>query len=124
MLKFKSNLKLLYKKNLSFYYYGGLKNNFCTEEFPAPKFKTNLTNEMETAKKQIFWRVRNIGQLELEYIIMKWYNSQNLSLEELRQFSEEILEMENPEMNRYFVMFEPAPDNLVFTKKIQKFMFE
>lgn len=90
-------------------------------EFEAPKFKTNLNDDYEIAKKQVFWRLRNIGQKELEYLIMKWYDDQNMNLEELKKFSEEILEMENPEMNKYFVNFQPAPSNLVYTQKIQKY---
>ena len=95
--------------------------NFC--EF-VPKFKSNLSVDFETAKKQTFWRIRNIGQLELEFIVMKWYDKQNLNYDELKHFSEEVLEMENPEMNKYFVQFESVPDNLVFTQKIQKFVLD
>lgn len=99
--------------------------NYFSEEYITPKFKTNLNlNDLEIAKKQIFWRIRNIGQLELEFLIMKWYNNQNLSLIELKQFSEEVLEMENPEMNKYFMFFEPPSESLVFTKKIQEFLLQ
>jgi succinate dehydrogenase flavin-adding protein (antitoxin of CptAB toxin-antitoxin module) len=92
---------------------------FC--EF-VPKFKSNLSADMETAKKQTFWRIRNIGQLELEFIVMKWYEKQNLSYDELKKFSEEVLEMENPEMNKYFVQFEAVPENLIYTQKIQNYV--
>jgi len=91
-----------------------------TEE--PPKFKTNLINDYNTAKKQVFWRIRNIGQLELEYIVMKWYDKQNMNLEELKSFSEEVLEMENPDMNKYFVKMVPAAEHLVYTRKIQNFI--
>lgn len=87
-----------------------------------PKFKTNLINDYNTAKKQVFWRIRNIGQLELEYIVMKWYDKQEMSLEELKGFSEEVLEMENPDMNKYFVKMVPAAEHLVYTRKIQHFI--
>ncbi len=97
---------------------------FC-EEVQPPKFKTNLVNDYETAKKQVFWRMRNIGQKELEYIVMKWYAEQSFkTLEELRKFSEEVLEMENPEMNKYFVKMDPAAENLVYTRKIQQFILD
>lgn len=88
----------------------------------VPRFKSNLSNDFETAKKQTFWRIRNIGQLELEFIVMKWYEQQKLSLKELNEFSEEVLEMENPEMNKYFVQFESVPDEKVYTQKIQKYV--
>ena len=94
------------------------------EEYPIPKFKTNILSDYETARKQVFWRVRNIGQLELEFVMMKWFEKQNLNLEELRAFSEEVLEMENPDMNRYFLKFEEAPEDLVYTRRIQKFLRE
>lgn len=50
---------------------------------------------------------------------MKWYgkNQEKLNLEELKKFSEEVLEMENPDLNKYFVMFVPANDKLLFTFK-------
>ncbi len=97
--------------------------SFC--EFPIPKFRTNINNEdRSTAEKQVFWRIRNIGQLELEFLIMKWYNenSANMSLADLVEFSEEVLEMENPDMNKYFMAFEPPTEKLKYTKKIQDFL--
>ena len=97
-------------------------NDGEVEEYPIPKFKTNILSDFEIAKKQVFWRVRNIGQLELEFVMMKWFEQQNLNLEELRAFAEEVLEMENPDMNKYFLKFEEAPENFVFTKRIQKFL--
>jgi succinate dehydrogenase flavin-adding protein (antitoxin of CptAB toxin-antitoxin module) len=125
-------MKFIFKSNLGKYNY----TKFNVTRFPckflcqseqlleAPKFKTNLKDDLEIAKKQVFWRIRNIGQLELEHVIMKWYAEQNLNLSELKQFSEEVLEMENPEMNMYFVQFEPAPENLNYTQKIQNFILK
>ena len=112
-----------------------LKSNFFkTKIFPMkyfcedltikapPKFKTNLVDDFATAKKQVFWRIRNIGQKELEYILMKWYDHQTMTMEEMKRFSVEVLEMENPDMNKYFVKMEQAPENLEFTLKIQYFI--
>ena len=45
-----------------------------------------------------------------------------MNLEELKSFSEEVLEMENPDMNKYFVKMVPAADHLVYTRKIQNFI--
>lgn len=79
---------------------------------------------METAKKQIFWRIRNLGQLELEFIVFKWYdaNNKDLGIKELKAFSEEVLEMENPDLNRYLVSMQPADSSLVYTNKIQNYV--
>ncbi len=79
---------------------------------------------MATARKQIFWRIRNLGQLELEFIVFKWYDNhaKDLGIEELKAFSEEILEMENPDLNKYLVNMQPADPNLVFTNKIQNYI--
>jgi len=85
----------------------------------VPKFKINLSEDYQLAKKQVFWRIRNIGQLELEFLLMKWYESQNMNLEQLKQFTEEVLQMENPEMNKYFVKFDAPPENHIYTKQIQ-----
>jgi succinate dehydrogenase flavin-adding protein (antitoxin of CptAB toxin-antitoxin module) len=85
----------------------------------VPKFKINLSEDYELAKKQVFWRIRNIGQLELEFLLMKWYERQNMNLEQLKQFTEEVLQMENPEMNKYFVKFDAPPENHLYTKQIQ-----
>lgn len=120
---------MMMKKTLNFlkinkYFSKSLPCKFFCENISenVPRFKTNLSNDVATAKKQVFWRIRNIGQKELEYIIMKWYDKQNLTYEEMKKFSEEVLEMENPDMNNYFVKMDPAPENLEFTRRIQHFI--
>ena len=89
-----------------------------------PKFKTNLSGDVETAKKQIFWRIRNLGQLELEYIVFKWYDvhSKDMTSEDLKAFSEEVLEMENPDLNKYLVNMHVADPSLVYINKIQEYV--
>jgi succinate dehydrogenase flavin-adding protein (antitoxin of CptAB toxin-antitoxin module) len=120
---------MMMKKTLNFlkmnkFFVKPLPSKFFCENIAenVPRFKTNLSNDVATAKKQVFWRIRNIGQKELEYIIMKWYDKQNLSYDEMKKFSEEVLEMENPDMNNYFVKMDPAPENLEFTRRIQHFI--
>jgi succinate dehydrogenase flavin-adding protein (antitoxin of CptAB toxin-antitoxin module) len=97
----------------------GLKSvrNFCSSV--VPRFNIKLSEDFLTAKKQVFWRIRNIGQLELEFLLMKWYEKQDMNLDQLREFTAEVLEMENPEMNQYFVKFDQPTDNMSFTKQIQ-----
>lgn len=104
-------------------------NKFCTnnsqkpEYIEPPKFQTNLNSDLEIAKKQIFWRIRNLGQLELEWVVFKWYDAhqEKLSLGELKEFSEEVLEMENPELNNYLVNFKEADKKLKYVNKIQEY---
>jgi hypothetical protein len=45
-----------------------------------------------------------------------------MKIDELKEFSTEVLEMENPELNKYFINFEKAPENLKYTNIIQKTM--
>jgi succinate dehydrogenase flavin-adding protein (antitoxin of CptAB toxin-antitoxin module) len=85
----------------------------------VPKFKIDLSNDYELARKQVFWRIRNIGQLELEFLLMKWYEQQTMNLDQLKDFTEEVLQMENPDMNKYFVKFDAPSENLPYVKKIQ-----
>lgn len=94
---------------------------FSLEQLDVPKFKTNISDDIVTARKQVFWRIRNLGQLELEYVIMRWYEEkgQNFNLEQLKSFSEEVLEMDNPDLNKYFVQLIPAGDSLEYTRQIQ-----
>jgi succinate dehydrogenase flavin-adding protein (antitoxin of CptAB toxin-antitoxin module) len=95
-----------------------LRKNLFTE-YTIPRFNIDLSNDFELAKKQVFWRIRNIGQLELEFLLMKWFEQQNMNLDQLKQFTKEVLEMENPEMNKYFVKFDSPPEEYNYTKKIQ-----
>lgn len=80
----------------------------------------SLSNDINIAKKQVFWRVRNIGQKELELLIGDWWEKYNntLSLQEIKDFSKEILEMDNPTMNKYFVKLEDPSNQLIYTRKI------
>lgn len=84
------------------------------------KSKFTLDHDFEVAKKQVYWRIRNIGQRELEMLIGEWFdeNLSKLSLSELNEFSREVLSMENPELNHYFVKLEEVPEDLKYTKLI------
>jgi succinate dehydrogenase flavin-adding protein (antitoxin of CptAB toxin-antitoxin module) len=95
-----------------------IKRNFC-RDLTA---KIILNEDITIAKKQIFWRLRNMGQLELEIILMRWWeeNKNQMSMNELEEFSKEVLEKEIPELNLYFINFQPAPDDLKYISTIQK----
>ena len=86
--------------------------------------KLNLNQDINIAKKQIWWRIRNMGQLELEIILMRWWekNHATMTMEEMKEFTKEVLEKEIPDLNVYFVNFKPAPESLKYTSIIQKDM--
>lgn len=116
----KSTLFGFYKSIPMRNYFKSSMKFFNTETAESvPKFKINLSEDYQLAKKQVFWRIRNIGQLELEFLLMKWYENQNMNLKQLKQFTEEVLQMENPEMNKYFVKFDVPPESHIYTKQIQ-----
>jgi succinate dehydrogenase flavin-adding protein (antitoxin of CptAB toxin-antitoxin module) len=92
---------------------------FCTV---VPKFHITLSNDINIARKQVFWRVRNMGQLELEVILSRWWekNESTLNLEEMNKFVKDVLEVEIPDLNKYFVNFQPAGEELGYINKIQR----
>ncbi len=98
--------------------YSNSKYKVQEQNITTPEFK--LSDTMETAKKQIYWRIRNIGQRELEMLIMSWYdaNKDSLSINQLKEFNNEVLNMDIPEMNTYFVKLEPLLPELKFSKSI------
>jgi len=94
---------------------------FCGRVFDEnlkPIFDTS--NNLEIARKQVYWRIRNIGQKELELLIGDWWdkNKENLSIKEINEFNDEVLRMDNSDMNNYFVKFIQPPENLIYTKRI------
>ena len=93
---------------------------FCSNENRIIFKPDVLSNDLETAKKQVYWRIRNIGQRELEMLIGDWWeaNKTKLNINQLIEFNKEVLEMENPDMNKYFVKLDPPSDNMFYTKKI------
>ena len=99
-----------------------IKKLFSLKDLTA---KINLNNDIQIAKKQVFWRIRNMGQLELELILMKWWesNSHKMNLDDLKEFSKEVLEKEIPELNTYFVNYEVAPESMKYISSIQKEIF-
>ena len=94
------------------------KKAFCQDL----RAKINLNEDINIAKKQIFWRLRNMGQLELEIILLRWWeqNNSKMTLNELKDFTKEVLEKEIPELNTYFINYQPAPEEMTYINIIQK----
>lgn len=88
----------------------GIKPNFTLDE------------NINIAKKQVYWRIRNIGQKELELLIGNWWekNNENMKFSEISEFNKEVLEMDNPTMNKYFVKLEKPEEKLKYTYEILK----
>ena len=95
-----------------------------TEIDELTSFKINLSNDLATAKRQVLWRVRNFGQLELEVLVGKWAeeNISKMGLNELQQFTEEILQKEVVELDGYFLKQREIPENCHLTKQINDFI--
>lgn len=114
-LKFKNYLNLItfsrFKVGVSFTINeNGIKPNFTLDE------------NIIIAKKQVYWRIRNIGQKELELLIGNWWekNNENMKFSEISEFNKEVLEMDNPTMNKYFVKLEKPEEKLKYTYEILK----
>jgi len=90
-----------------------------------PIFKIILNDDINVAKKQVKWRVRNMGQLELEVLLLKWYdkNESKLSLEDLKEFTKEVLELEIPELNKYLLQHQPLPKNSKYLDELINFHY-
>ena len=84
----------------------------------TPEFKVD--SNIDNARKQIYWRIRNIGQREIEMLVLSWYDNMKnkLSLEQLNLFNDEVLNMDLPEMNNYFIKLDIIPEELRFTSEI------
>jgi succinate dehydrogenase flavin-adding protein (antitoxin of CptAB toxin-antitoxin module) len=77
----------------------------------ATTFKIKLNDDLNVAKKQVLWRIRNLGQLELEVLIGRWAqeNINLMSIGELKLFTEEILEKEVVDLDGYFLKGKELP---------------
>ena len=87
-------------------------------------FKINLSTDIATAKRQVLWRVRNFGQLELEVLVGKWAaeNVSKMSLNDLQQFTTQILEKETMELDGYFLKHREIPENCPYIKQINEYI--
>ena len=63
-------------------------------------------------RKQIMYRCGHIGTKELEIVLRDWLelNSGNMSYEDLEQFDKDVLDIENPQMQRYLMNGDPIQE--------------
>lgn len=61
--------------------------------------------EIDGYKRQIMYRSKHIGTKELEIILSDWLtlNMDKMTYGDLEQFDSDILDMENPQLQRYLV---------------------
>ena len=96
----------------AFKYIGGIRYNFWSkeeaEDFTHPLKQANYIcnprpKNLEGFKKQTVFRWKHLGMKELEIIIGDWIemNADKMSYEELAQFEEEVIQVENPILFRY-----------------------
>jgi succinate dehydrogenase flavin-adding protein (antitoxin of CptAB toxin-antitoxin module) len=84
-------------------------------------FKRFCIKDVNILKKSLYWRLRNLGQLEVELIIMNWYKNNENSFKEndLKEFYDEMNQIETNEMNDYFIKLKNVPNNKKYSIKIQ-----
>ena len=60
-------------------------------------------------RKQIQYRCGHIGTKELEIVLRDWLelNAGDMNYDELEQFDKDVLDIENPQMQRYLMNGEP-----------------
>ncbi|CDW86288.1 UNKNOWN [Stylonychia lemnae] len=83
--------------------------------------------EIEGYKRQLYYRCSHIGTKELEIILGDWLklNMHNMSYADLEEFDNNILDIENPQLQRYFVNGEPIKDfhlNNKYVKIVQDYV--
>jgi len=90
-----------------------------------PKFIIEINNDINIAKKQVAWRIRNMGQLEIEFLLMKWFDKygDEMSLDQLKNLTTEVLEQEIPELNKYLLRKEPLPQNSKYLREIYNYHY-
>ena len=95
---------------------------FCDQT----SFKIKLSEDITTAKMQVLWRVRNFGQLELEVLVGRWIEPKinNMSMEELRLFTDEILEKEVVELDGYLLKNKDIPEGRHYTKLLKDYLYQ
>ena len=61
--------------------------------------------DIDAYRRQIFYRCGHIGTKELEIVLRDWLrlNQETMSYEDLEQFDSDILDIENPQLQRYLV---------------------
>jgi succinate dehydrogenase flavin-adding protein (antitoxin of CptAB toxin-antitoxin module) len=90
----------------------------------ATSFKIKLNDDLNVAKRQVLWRIRNLGQLELEVLIGRWAedNVNLMSISDLKLFTEEILEKEVVDLDGYFLKGKELPMETKYPFIIKKYL--
>ena len=95
---------------------------FCTnqknEDFTHPLRQANYIcnprpSEVEAFRRQTLFRWKHLGIKELEIIIGDWVemNIDKMSFEDLEQFEEEVIQVENPVLFQYLCDNKPLNDD-------------
>ena len=68
--------------------------------------------EIDAYKRQLFDRCTHIGTKELEIVLGDWLklNMHKLNYQDLEEFDSDVLDVENPQLQRYLVNGEPLRD--------------
>ncbi len=56
-------------------------------------------------KKQLYYRCKRMGSLEVEVVLTRWLDShlEEMSEEQVRQFDHEVVQLENPVLHAYLL---------------------
>ena len=65
--------------------------------------------DINAFKRQIMYRASHIGTKELEILLRDWLllNQDNLSYDDVVEFDDQVINIENPQLQRYLVNGEP-----------------
>ena len=88
------------------------------EDFTHPLKQANYVwsprpKDLESFKKQTLFRWKHLGMKELEIIIGDWLdlNIEKMNYEDLDQFEEEVVQVENPVLYSYLCDAKPLNDD-------------
>ena len=70
---------------------------------------SNKPTEINGYRKQIYYRCGHIGTKELEIVLVDWLtmNTNNMTYSDLEQFDADVLDIENPQLQRYLMNGDP-----------------
>ena len=70
---------------------------------------SNKPEDIIGYRKQIMYRCGHIGTKELEIVLRDWLeiNASNMTYDDLEQFDKDVLDIENPQMQRYLMNGDP-----------------
>lgn len=81
--------------------------------------------EMEKRKKRLTWRAKSRGWLELDVLMGTFVEKHIADFDEPKlDLLEEVLELENPDLFKWFTQQAPVPVELVKENEVMKLMME